>query len=124
MSADRNPAGGAAGAHLLTDPADVVRSAAAWDGLPAASGPIGGEAWARAWLEVFGAGHRLAVALLGEVEKPAAVLPFVTSRRRPWTRELMGVRELGEPTDVRVAADVALAPRLDVVVRARVPLRR
>src|SRR3569833_4672328 len=93
---------------VLATPDAVHRAAEAWDDLSSASGAIGGRAWARAWLEAFGAGHALGIHVAGPPSAPDAVLPLVRSRSRPWVWEMLGVRQLGAPLDARGGAPAAL----------------
>lgn len=110
------------GAHLLTRPADVASSAPSWDRLPGGSTGIGGSAWVRAWLDAYGSDYDLAVAVLGETEAPDAVLPLVRRRRRPWWLEMLGVDELGEPTDARAVRPADLRPLVEVLAGMRTPM--
>ncbi|SDZ16278.1 Acetyltransferase involved in cellulose biosynthesis, CelD/BcsL family [Geodermatophilus africanus] len=109
--------------QLLTGAADVSRASAAWDALPSTSAAVGGHAWVQAWLEVYGAEHELGVAVAGSVDVPTAVLPLVRNRRSPWTWEMLGVRQVSEPMDVRGYDARGLGLLVEDAVRRGVPLR-
>jgi CelD/BcsL family acetyltransferase involved in cellulose biosynthesis len=109
--------------HLLTHPADVCASAEGWDALASTSGGVGGQAWAQAWLEVYGADHELAVSVAGPVDAPTAVLPLVRHPRRPWTWEMLGIRQMSESMDVRGDDPPGLGLLLTEMARRGVPLR-
>ncbi|SOC47729.1 Acetyltransferase involved in cellulose biosynthesis, CelD/BcsL family [Blastococcus aggregatus] len=121
MATDERKPGSAV--RCLTSVADVRRSTAGWDALPSRSGPVGGSAWVRAWLEVYGSRHTLAVGVAGAPDAPDAVLPLVRRRGRPWTAEMLGVRQLLEPTDARGSDPAALAALVEDVVRRGQPVR-
>jgi CelD/BcsL family acetyltransferase involved in cellulose biosynthesis len=108
---------------LLSRPANVLRSSSGWDELPASTGVVGGSAWVQAWVDTFGSGHTLGVRVIGLVEQPRAVLPLVRSRRTPWVWEMLGVRQLGEPMDVRGDDEAAVGALVESVQRQHLPLR-
>jgi hypothetical protein len=108
---------------LLSQPANVLRSSSGWDELPASTGVVGGSAWVQAWVDTFGSGHSLGVRVIGLVEQPRAVLPLVRSRRTPWVWEMLGVRQLGEPMDVRGDDQAAVGALVESVRRRHLPLR-
>lgn len=111
-----------ADARLLRCAADVEQSSRSWDLLPSREGAVGGAAWIRSWLAAYGDRHELAVALAGDSEAPRAVLPLARSRLRPWSWELLGVGQLGEPTDALAATTSDLRPAVDLLARLRAPL--
>jgi CelD/BcsL family acetyltransferase involved in cellulose biosynthesis len=107
----------------LSDPRAVQLHAEAWDALPASTGPVGGSAWVRAWLDVYGADYHLAIGVQGASDAPEAVVPLVRRRARPWWLTMLGVQELLEPTDVRADDPTALRPIVEAVARRRLPIR-
>src|SRR5690348_6642039 len=108
--------------RLLRRPEDLRTAAPAWDGLGSRSPLVGGSAWVRAWLEVYGSGYELVVLEAGEAGATGAGLPLVRRRGRPWSLEMLGVRELAEPTDVRVADPAALRGVVQTLASMRTPL--
>lgn len=112
----------AAGARLLTRASDVGISAPSWDSLATGSTVVGGSAWVRAWLDVYGSDYDVAVAVLGETEAPDAVLPLVRRRDRPWWLRMLGVDELGEPMDARAARPDDFRALVEVLAGLRTPL--
>jgi len=108
--------------QVLTAPDGDV-AARSWDALPSTTAAVGGSAWVRAWLEVYGADSRPLAAVVGPADRPRAVLPLVRRRNRPWTAEVLGVRQLAEPTDVRAADDASLRALVQAVAATRLPLR-
>ncbi|WP_448611157.1 GNAT family N-acetyltransferase [Geodermatophilus sp. URMC 60] len=77
----------------------------------------------QAWLEVYGAAHRLAVGVQGTVQEPLVVVPLVRRRARPWWLTMLGVQELREPTDIRVGDPAGLSAVVQEFARRRVPIR-
>lgn len=96
---------------------------AAWDALGSRSAGIGGSDWLRAWSEVYGADHRATPVVVGPPGSPRAVAPLVRRRRRLWTAEMAGVRELTEPTDVRYVDDAAARELARALAGTGLPLR-
>jgi CelD/BcsL family acetyltransferase involved in cellulose biosynthesis len=120
---DGRSAGSGRSVHVLGEPAEVERWLTAWDRVPATTDPVGGAAWTQAWLDVYGGDHRLAVSVDGQPAAPRAVVPLVRRAGRPWWLETLGVRQLAEPTDVRVAEPAALRAAVEEVARSRRALR-
>jgi CelD/BcsL family acetyltransferase involved in cellulose biosynthesis len=84
---------------------------------------VGSNAWIRAWLKTYADRYRLAAVVAEGADGPAAALPLVRLRRRPWFLETLGVRELLEPTDARFTDLAALQAVAEEVARRRLPLR-
>ncbi|NUO73180.1 MAG: hypothetical protein HOQ10_10745, partial [Frateuria sp.] len=114
---------GGQAACVLRTPAAVERALAHWDPLTSATDPVGGRAWVRAWMEVYGSRYHLAVVVAGPPDAPEAALPLVRRRSRPWFLQTLGVRELGEVTDVRGSSAEALRVIAETVLGLQAPLR-
>ena len=115
--------GGVVTARVLESREDIVQSVQSWQGLDGVTSPVGGSAWVRAWLAVYGADHSSVVVVGGPVESPGAVLPLVRYRRQPWFLQTLGVRELAEATDVMGSDPAALQDVADCLARLGLPLR-
>lgn len=95
---------------------------AGWDALAGRTAPIGTTAWVRAWLDVHGADHRVRVLTAEQDDSLCAVLPLV--QHRPGSAwEMLGVRQLHEPTDVLGSDPDAVRRLAEELAGQRVPLR-
>jgi CelD/BcsL family acetyltransferase involved in cellulose biosynthesis len=83
--------------------------------------PMQSFAWARACVESFHRDHSLSLVVLGEPERPLALAPLVRRGRAPL--ELIGVRELSEPTGFLYSEPEALEVLARALVRLDAPLR-
>src|SRR5947209_4157680 len=94
--------------RVLREADEIARESIEWDSLPAPSGTMGSSVWVRTWLEVYRADYRPFVVAAGPPGATRAVLPLARWRRRPWFLEVLGVRSLFEPTDIRAADQAAV----------------
>jgi CelD/BcsL family acetyltransferase involved in cellulose biosynthesis len=98
--------------------------AALWDVLAAKSGnPIQQYAWARAWVETFGADYDVQIVVAGARQEPSALAPLVRRRDDDGARlELLGVSELHEVTDFLYADSSAVASLTEALQELRFAL--
>src|SRR5438128_4117997 len=80
---------------------DLAQLADSWDRLAAGSGsPLHHYAWVSACAETFAATTELQVVVVGTPQRPVAMAPLIMRRSRFPRLELLGARELHEPTDL------------------------
>jgi CelD/BcsL family acetyltransferase involved in cellulose biosynthesis len=84
--------------------------------------PMQSRAWIVACAETFVADGALEVVVLEDSDGVAAVAPLVTRPQFPARRELIGVRELSEPSDLAFRDADALAALLRSLARSFMPL--
>lgn len=107
----------------LTRPGTLAADLPEWDGsalAARASTPMQTRAWIRACAETIPTALRIVV--IEDDQGVAAVAPLVHSTGMLPVDELLGVRELGEPSDFLYRSDEGLATLLREVARGRTPL--
>jgi len=94
----------------------------AWDQLARATAPIGTRAWVRSWLEVHGSDHDVRLVTASSGGALAAVVPLARRRGTRAAWEMLGVRQLREPTDVLGDDVISLQAVADRLAGDRLPL--
>jgi CelD/BcsL family acetyltransferase involved in cellulose biosynthesis len=109
----------------LTHPASLTAELPEWD--PAVFGagamtPMQSRAWIAACAEAFPQDRGLNILVVEDREGVAGVAPLICNPSFPRTGQLVGVNELGEPSDLIYRDGQALAALVGVLVRERIPL--
>jgi CelD/BcsL family acetyltransferase involved in cellulose biosynthesis len=112
-------------AKLLTSRESLAAALPDWDGSPLGANaltPMQTKPWIQACAETFSHGGELRVVVLEDDRGIAAIAPFVRREAFPAVNELLGLRELSEPSDLIYRDEAALKSLIEVISRDRTPL--
>ena len=102
---------------------DLTELADSWDLVAAGSGsPMQHYAWVSACAEAFSTGSDLRIFVVGPHERPLAVAPLIRRSGALTRLELLGVRELFEPTDLVYQSPAAATTLASVLAHTGLPL--
>ena len=102
----------------LTVPGTLAAALPEWDGSALGAGaltPMQTRAWIMACAETLPRSADLDVVVIEDEQGVAAVAPLVQRKEYPPVSELLGLRELGEPSDFIYRDESALAALIDLV---------
>jgi CelD/BcsL family acetyltransferase involved in cellulose biosynthesis len=115
--------GGAIGARVVTNTAQMAALAGSWQSLAEPIGPIEQFAWANSCAQTIAAGKRLAIVTIERDGRCEALAPLVAKRSRGIRRLAhLGVGDLFEPMDLVACDPQSLAALATRLVRLSTPL--
>ena len=109
----------------ITDPASLAAGLPEWEGSALggrALTPMQTRAWIMACADTLPPSAHLNVIVIEDEQGVAAVAPLVHRSGFPPVNELLGLRELGEPSDLIHRDESALTLLINVVARKRTPM--